>query len=118
MFFHFLINFLFLKILIKRAKKKKKKKKHFLAKISVFWAKSAKIFKNKINPKCEKTFPRYMYFRWLWQILGDLCPKIFFLPLLKKKFGAKESFSWRFLKNTIFSQKSDYLNRFLVKFPF
>ena len=39
-----------------------------------------------------------------------------FLPLLKKM-GQKSLF-WRFLKNTIFSQKSGYLNRFLVKSPF
>ena len=40
-----------------------------------------------------------------------------FLPLLKK-IWAKNSPFRRFLKNTIFSQKSDYLNRFFVKFPF
>ena len=34
-----------------------------------------------------------------------------FLPLLKKSFG-------RFLKNAVFRQKSDYLNRFFVKFLF
>ena len=42
-FLTFLINFLFLKMLTKKSQKKK----HFLAKISVFWAKNAKIFKNK-----------------------------------------------------------------------
>ena len=42
----------------------------------------------------------------------------FFLPLLKKKIGAKKSLFWRFLKNTIFSQKSDYLDRFLNEIPF
>ena len=41
---------------------------------------------------------------------------IFFLPLLKK-LGAKKSLFWQFFKNMIFSQKSDYLNRFLVNFP-
>ena len=29
-----------------------------------------------------------------------------------------QSTIWWFFKNTIFSQKSDDLNRFLVKFPF
>ena len=33
------------------------------------------------------------------------------------RFGGKNTF-WQFLKNTILSQKSDDLNRFLVKFPF
>ena len=40
----------------------------------------------------------------------------FFLPLLKS-LGQKIMF-WPFLKITIFSQKYDDLNRFLVKFPF
>ena len=42
--------------------------------------------------------------------------------ILPKKWFFWSKFSkslfWWFLKNTIFSQKSDYLNRFLVKFPF
>ena len=44
--------------------------------------------------------------------------KNIFLPLLKKLGPKKNHFFLLFLKNMIFSQKSDYLNRFLVKFPF
>ena len=49
-FLTFMINFLFLKILTKKAKKKKKKKKqnktkhHFFAKIPVFWTKKCQNF--------------------------------------------------------------------------
>ena len=40
-----------------------------------------------------------------------------FFTLVKKILGEK-SLYWCFLKNTLFSQKSNYLNIFLVKFPF
>ena len=41
----------------------------------------------------------------------------YFFTLVKKIFDQKISF-WPFLKNMIFSQKSVYLNRFFLKFPF
>ena len=46
-----------------------------------FWSKFSKI---RINQKSEKNSLETI-FRWLWQIFGDFCPKIFFSPLLKKK---------------------------------
>ena len=42
----------------------------------------------------------------------------FFLPGCFGPIWAKNTFFWLFLKNMIFSQKSDDLNRFLEKFPF
>ena len=41
----------------------------------------------------------------------------YFFTLVKKNLGQKTNF-WRFLKNTVFSQKSDDLNRFFVKISF
>ena len=50
-------------------------------------------------------------FRWFWQLFGDFSQLHFFFTLVQKRFGPKINF-WRFLKKSIFSQKSDYLNRF------
>ena len=52
-----------------------------------------------------------MYIDDFWQIFRDFYP---FFDYVKK--WAKNMF-WQFLKNSIFSQKSDDLNGFLVKFP-
>ena len=51
--------------------KKKSLKNHFLAKISSFCAKNAKIFKNK---KLIKKWEIHV-FRWLWQFLVIFCPQ-------------------------------------------
>ena len=83
----------------------------------IFLAILVKIFKNKkLIKKSEKTFPRYMYLDGFGKLLVIFVQKYFFT--LVKNFLAKKITFWRFLKNTIFSQKSDYLNRFPVKFPF
>ena len=42
----------------------------------------------------------------------------YFFTLVKKIWAPQKITFWQFLKNTIFSHKSDNLNRFLVKFPF
>ena len=80
-----MINFLFLKILTKKARKIT-----FYPKFQFFWAKNAKIFKNKkLIKKSEKTFPRYMYLGGF----GKFLSKNIFLPLLKKKkLGQKITF--------------------------
>ena len=108
----FSINFLFLKILAFLAPKTE-----ILAKKGFVWLFLVKIFKNK---KLIKKVRKYsldtriqMALANFWSFLS----KNIFLPLFKKVWGKKSLF-WRFLKNTIFSQKSDYLNRFLMKFPF
>ena len=85
-----------------------------MAKISVFWAKNAKIFKTK---KLIKKLRKHSLDTCIKMALVNFCPKLFVLPLLKKNWAKKITF-WRFLKNMIISQKSDYLNRFLVKFFF
>ena len=54
-----------------------------------------------------------MYLGGFGKIFGDFCLKIFF-PLLKKKIVPKNHFFWQFLKNTIFSQKSDYLKLLIL----
>ena len=46
--------------------------------------------------------------RWFWQIFGDFFQRIFFVPLFKNFLGHTINF-WQFLKNAVFSQKSDYL---------
>ena len=72
----------------------------------------------KLIWKSEKTVPKYMYF-----LIVDF-GKVFrifvqqiFLTLVQKVLGQKITF-WRFFKTTVFSQKADDYNRFLVKFPF
>ena len=104
----------------KTCKSHKPKKKNLFGQNFSFWAKNAKIFKNKkLIKKSEKTFPRYMYLDGFGKFLVIFVQDIFVLPLVKKKKKKKmgqKSLFWRFLKNTIFNQKSDYLNRFLVKF--
>ena len=56
-----------------------------------------------------------MYLDGFDKFLVIFGPKYFFYTY--KNLGQKSLFWW-FLKNTIFSQKSDYLNGFLVQFPF
>ena len=58
-----------------------------------------------------------MYLDGFGRFLVIFVENFFFLPLLKK-IWAKKLLFWQFLKNMIFSQKSDYLNWFLMKFPF
>ena len=41
----------------------------------------------------------------------------FFFTLVKK-IWAKKSLFWQFLKDTILAKKSNYLDRFITKFPF
>ena len=91
----------------------KKAKKSLFGQNLIFLAKNAKIFKNKklIKKVRKHSLDSLHVFRWLWRIC---C--VFFT--LVKKIWAKKSLFWRFLKNTTFSQKSDDLNRFLLKFPF
>ena len=57
-----------------------------------------------------------MYLDGFGKFLVIFVQKYFFI--LVKKFWATKSLFWQFLKNTIFSQKSDYSNGFLMKFPF
>ena len=59
-----------------------------------------------------------MYLDGFGKFLVIFVQKYFFILVKKKGGGAKKSLFWQFLKNMIFSQKSDYLNRFLVKLPF
>ena len=82
-----------------------------------------------INQKSEKTFPRYMYLDGFWQIFGNFIQK-YFLTLVKNNVGKKSLFGdfleirffvcfcFVFFFFVFFCQKSDYLNRFLVNFPF
>ena len=78
---------------------KNQKKKHFWAKISVFWAKNAKIFKNKkLFKESEKTFPRYTYLDGFGKFLVIFVQKyILFVPMLKQ-LGAKKSLFGEFSK--------------------
>ena len=57
-----------------------------------------------------------MYLNAFGKFLVIFVQKYIFFTLVKKILGQKSLF-WQFLKNKIFSQKPDYLNRFLVKFP-
>ena len=84
-----------------------------------FHAFSAKIFKNKKKNKKvkKKKHSLSICIKMVLKIFGDFCQKIFSLTLFKN-FGAKYQFFKNFSKNAVFSQKSYYLNRFLVKFPF
>ena len=68
----------------------------------------------EIIQKGEKTFTRYMYLDGFWQFFAIFSQK--FLPLFKKFGSPKNQSINRFLKNIVFSQKSDNLSRFLVKF--
>ena len=113
MFSHFFDYFIF-----ENFDQNNQKKNHFLVKRSVFWAINANIFKNYIIKKGRKHYLDDMYLDGFGKFLVIFVPKYFFtLVKKKKKYGQKKSF-WQFLKNTIFNQKSDYLNRFLMKFPF
>ena len=69
-----------------------------------------------MNQESEKGFPRYMYSDVFGKYLVILVQSYFLLlfKFLKKK-KKKTSF---FSEMQILSQKSDGLNRFLVKFPF
>ena len=67
----------FLKLFSFEKFSKRSLKNHILAKILVFWARSAKIFKNKkLIKKVKKTLSRYIYIAW--QIFAEFCPKLFF----------------------------------------
>ena len=109
-FFTILIDFFFLKILAKKSLKNQ-----FFARISLFWAKIENIFKNKkLNKKLRKhSLSTYILkaFANFWILV-----KRYFLPLFKT-FGVKNQFL-AISKIYSFSQKSDHLKRFLVKFPF
>ena len=73
--------------------------------------------KKEIIKKSEKTFPRYTYLNGFCKFLVIFVRKYIFLPLFKKIWGQKITFL-AISQNNIFSQKSVYSNRFLVKFPF
>ena len=118
-FLTFLINFLF----FANFDQKSPPKNHFLVKIPFLVDQKCQNFqKTRNQSKSEKTFSGYMYLDGLGQFLVIFL-SLFFFTLVqknkkkKKKRGQKSPF-WRFLRKTIFIKKSDYLNRFLVKFPF
>ena len=57
-----------------------------------------------------------MYLDGFGKFLVIFVQKYFFY-VVKKDLG-QETLFWQFLKNMFFSQKSDNLKRFFVKFPF
>ena len=102
MFSHFFDKFLIFENFDQKSKRKKQ---------ITFSTKSEFLGGRKVkNQKREKTFPRYTYFDGFGNFLV-----IFFLPLWKKM-GQNKFLA--ISQNATLSQKSDDLNRFLVKFPF
>ena len=78
--------------------------------------------RSEINQKSEKAFPVYMYLDGFGKFLKFFIQKIF-LPLIKENGGGGNKKKTPFLaiskkkkKKKVFSQKSDDLCRFLVKF--